>query len=69
MTYLNHHRSQTALVLDGLQDLIPATLIARLKAWNDARITRNALNALSDHELRDIGLRRSDIDEVARRGW
>jgi len=34
-------------------------------AWNDARITRNALAALSDRELEDIGLVRGDIDLVA----
>ncbi len=30
-------------------------------AWNDTRITRNALSKLSDHELDDLGLSRSDI--------
>ncbi len=34
-------------------------------AWNDARVTRNALAALSDRELEDIGLIRGDIDTVA----
>ncbi|WP_187429999.1 hypothetical protein ROLI_026310 [Roseobacter fucihabitans] len=36
-------------------------------AWNDARVTRNALAALSDRELDDIGLSRSDIDAIADR--
>jgi uncharacterized protein YjiS (DUF1127 family) len=36
-------------------------------AWNDARATRNALAKLSDRELDDIGLSRSDIDSVAAR--
>ncbi len=36
--------------------------IAKVTAWNDARITRNALSALSDRELEDIGLVRGDID-------
>ncbi|WP_305969888.1 MULTISPECIES: DUF1127 domain-containing protein [unclassified Mameliella] len=35
--------------------------------WNDARLTRNSLSALTDRELEDIGLHRGDIDEVARR--
>lgn len=38
--------------------------------WNEARITRNALSRLSDHELDDLGLTRSDIlnlDQVKRR--
>ena len=34
-------------------------------AWNDARVTRNALSALSDRELEDIGLIRGDIEDVA----
>ena len=38
-----------------------------LAAWNDARRTRNTLNALSDHELGDIGLVRGDIEEIAAR--
>jgi uncharacterized protein YjiS (DUF1127 family) len=33
--------------------------------WNDARATRNALSDLTDRELEDIGLSRSDIDAVA----
>lgn len=37
-----------------------------LADWNDARLTRKTLNALSDRELNDIGLVRGDIDEVAR---
>lgn len=36
-------------------------------AWNDARVTRNALSSLTDRELEDIGLSRSDIDYVAER--
>jgi uncharacterized protein YjiS (DUF1127 family) len=40
--------------------------IAALAAWNDARMTRNALGQLSDRELDDIGLSRSDIETVAR---
>jgi uncharacterized protein YjiS (DUF1127 family) len=45
---------------------IASRLIAAVAAWNDARITRNALNKLTDRELEDIGLCRGDIDEVAR---
>ncbi len=40
--------------------------MAKVMAWNDAKVTRNALNALSDHELSDIGLSRADIDNVTR---
>lgn len=34
-------------------------------AWNDARVTRNALAKLSDRELDDIGLTRGDIADIA----
>ena len=48
----------------------PSNLFARLalaiSEWNNARITRDALHCLSDRELNDIGLSRSDIDRVAR---
>ena len=40
-------------------------IIASVVAWNDARVTRNALSSLTDRELEDIGLSRSDIDGVA----
>lgn len=36
-------------------------------AWNDARVTRNALSALTDRELEDIGLVRGDIPSLANR--
>jgi uncharacterized protein YjiS (DUF1127 family) len=35
-------------------------------AWNDARVTRKALNKLSDRELDDIGLCRGDIELIGR---
>jgi uncharacterized protein YjiS (DUF1127 family) len=37
---------------------------ATLAAWNDARVTRKALNKLSDRELDDIGLCRGDIEFI-----
>ena len=40
-------------------------VIASVVAWNDARVTRNALTALTDRELEDIGLSRADIEGVA----
>ncbi len=42
-----------------------APLVAMVKAWNDARITRNALSTLTDRELDDIGLCRGDIEIIA----
>lgn len=40
------------------------TAFASLAAWNEARMTRNALGKLSDRELDDIGLCRGDIDHI-----
>ncbi|ASM73009.1 MULTISPECIES: DUF1127 domain-containing protein [Roseobacteraceae] len=40
-------------------------VIASVMAWNDARVTRKALSALSDRELQDIGLSRGDIDAAS----
>jgi uncharacterized protein YjiS (DUF1127 family) len=36
------------------------------RAWNNARVTRKALNKLSDRELDDIGLCRGDIEFFGR---
>ncbi len=38
-----------------------ATLVAKVIAWNDSRMTRNALSSLTARELEDIGLSRGDI--------
>lgn len=43
-----------------------ARLIDAVMLWNDARRTRRALARLSDRELNDIGLTRSDIDSIGR---
>ncbi|APX22170.1 MAG: DUF1127 domain-containing protein [Rhodobacteraceae bacterium] len=37
-----------------------------LIAWNETRLTRKSLQALTDRELEDIGLTRFQIEEVAR---
>ena len=39
-------------------------LFAGVIAWNDARMTRNALSKLSDRELADVGLSRGDIENL-----
>lgn len=44
-------------------------LINGVSDWNDARVTRKALSALSDHELSDIGMSRGDIDTMSARRW
>ena len=43
-----------------------ARIFATVSAWNDARVTRNALSRLSDRELDDIGLSRGDIERAIR---
>ncbi|MCA0939144.1 DUF1127 domain-containing protein [Yangia mangrovi] len=44
-----------------------ATLFGMVAEWNDARLTRKSLMALTDRELDDIGLTRADIPAIARR--
>jgi uncharacterized protein YjiS (DUF1127 family) len=44
----------------------PAGILARLGAWLRARRTERELQGLSDHILRDIGLRREEIALVSR---
>lgn len=44
---------------------ILSVFVGRIAAWNDARVTRKALEALSDRELDDLGLNRGDIDAIA----
>lgn len=43
-----------------------SNIAANTIAWNDARVTRNSLNQLSDRELDDIGLTRGDISGITR---
>jgi uncharacterized protein YjiS (DUF1127 family) len=51
----------TYRAINGLSNAFGA-----IQAWNDARVTRKALNKLSDRELDDIGLCRGDIDFIGR---
>lgn len=41
---------------------------AFFSTWNEQRVTRNALNRLTERELADIGLTRADIERVVRFG-
>jgi uncharacterized protein YjiS (DUF1127 family) len=43
-----------------------AAIISRLNAWMRYRETVRELSKLSDRELDDLGIVRSDIDNVAR---
>lgn len=42
------------------------TFVTALSAWNDARMTRKALDRLTDRELDDIGLCRGDVEMMGR---
>ncbi|KAE9627360.1 DUF1127 domain-containing protein [Parasedimentitalea maritima] len=42
-----------------------SVVTAALVHWNEARVTRNSLSALSERELTDIGLCRGDIENIA----
>ena len=66
MAYYAQSRIHTEQVLAGFQGLSLGNFYATLKTWNDERITRRELNALSDRELADVGLCRADIDSVAK---
>ncbi len=39
--------------------------VGMLATWNDARVTRQSLESLSDRQLDDLGLHRGDIDAIA----
>jgi len=43
------------------------SVFGKLADWNDARVTRNALSRLSNHELDDLGLSRGDIEVMFRK--
>ncbi len=45
---------------------LASQLVDNLITWNRARITRNELSRLSDHNLHDIGLTRGDIESIRR---
>ncbi len=49
--------------VQGYAQLV-SLIIAAFRTWNEARITRRELGRLSDRELQDIGLLRSDIETV-----
>ncbi|SDW17071.1 DUF1127 domain-containing protein [Roseicitreum antarcticum] len=60
--------TQTRPVADGVFGNVRSWALGDLFAvftrWNDQRITRMQLNALSDRELSDIGLCRADIEDA-----
>ena len=65
MAAIDTPRVQFAADTHGRIGRFFADALATFIAWNDARVTRNALSKLSDRELEDIGLCRGDIDVIA----
>jgi uncharacterized protein YjiS (DUF1127 family) len=63
MTTLDNTRVNDRVLGANLGSAI-TSVVGRLAAWNDARVTRNALWKLSDRELDDIGLNRGDIYDI-----
>ena len=65
------HFDNTRRIADGRTSLRPTGIFGQfvglMTAWNESRVTRNALNKLTDQELDDVGLTRADIDRVVRR--
>lgn len=56
----------TASVAARISSTVSA-IAGTVVAWNDTRMTRNALSSLSTRELEDIGLCRGDIDTITTR--
>lgn len=65
MAAIDTPRVQLSAGTNGRIGQLFASLVATIVAWNDTRVTRNALSQLSDRELEDIGLCRGDIDNIA----
>ncbi|MFD2174638.1 MULTISPECIES: DUF1127 domain-containing protein [Rhodobacter] len=62
MSALDSYRFSARNARAGLFNRVLETFVV----WNEARLTRRALEQLSDRELNDIGLSRFDIDRIGR---
>lgn len=67
MTYMTHTTDATAGLLSTLRTAFAAIALGFARRAAYAK-TRRELEALSDHELQDIGITRFDIDSLARKG-
>lgn len=68
MTYYTNTHTQVSGGLAGALDSVADWLHGRaaaLKTYQQARLTYNELSSLSDRELSDIGLSRSQLRSVA----
>ncbi|MGY6705330.1 DUF1127 domain-containing protein [Roseinatronobacter sp.] len=68
MSFYAQSRPHADRVFSGFQSLTFGAFFTGLRNWNEARITRRELNALTDRELQDIGLNRADIERVSLMG-
>lgn len=57
-------QSGFAVLIGQIGRMISNTHLA-VRDWNDRRVTRKLLSGLSDRELADIGLQRSEIDSLS----
>ncbi|ETX29854.1 hypothetical protein RISW2_19540 [Roseivivax isoporae LMG 25204] len=65
--YTPPRTNHAAAAVAGRVGAVIASAYAALVDWRDARRTERLLSSLSDRELDDIGLTRSDILRVSRR--
>lgn len=67
-----HLRAHGGPSLGGVGELllaVPRALVRTARrAWN-THSDRRLLEELSDHQLRDIGIRREHIPHIVRNGW
>lgn len=61
MAAFDTNRTMTLGTFAGIR--VPS-IVAKFNAWNETRVTRNALGKLTDRELDDIGLCRGDIEDL-----
>ncbi len=67
MAFVNVNAPRTTSILSYKIVRFVGTTRDALSTWKQARVTRKRLEKLSDHQLRDIGLIRSQIADAARR--
>lgn len=64
MAAVDTTRTASGLTVGSRLNPLLASLSGAIRAWNDARLTRKALERLSDRELADIGLSRAEIADI-----
>lgn len=64
MAYVNSASAASTSFVTGISSAVE-TLVTRYKQYRMYRETFDGLNALTDRELRDLGLSRSELRSVA----